>query len=133
MLSINTLPSTIAQFTNGLTFGKFDIERLVRPSSNSNARLDSAYAKFANSHNDWIDSHFDEHFLAHGGADTLAEYTGGQINRHEAAVLLAEAWDKQMGPARTVVRKRRVAEATLAAERLLGWFEMERALTTVAQ
>ena len=133
MLSINTLPATIAQFTSGLSIGNVAIKRQDYSASKGDVELDSAYAKFANHYSSWVDSHFDKQFLANGGADTLAEYTRGQINRHEAAVRLAEAWDKQMGPARSVVRKRRVADATMVADHLLGWYEVERRMVTGVQ
>lgn len=130
MLSINTLPTTIAQFANSLPVANIDIKRLTRPGFHRDAALHSAYAKFADGYGNWVDSHFDEHFLAHNGVTILADFAGSRINRHEAAVLLAEAWDEQMGPVRSAVRKRRIADATMAADRLLGWYQAEQALAS---
>lgn len=123
MLSVNTIPTTIFRFTESLPFVNFDFGRLTRPGFHADAALHSAYAEFAERYGNWVDSHFDEHFLAHGGAAILSDFAGGRINRHEAAARLAHAWDSQMGPVRNVVRKRRMVDAAMAADSLLGWYE----------
>ena len=122
MLSINTLPTTIAQFANDFSISKIDFKRLTRPGFHRDAALHSAYAKFADGYGNWVDSHFDEHFLAHSGAVILADFASSKLSRHEAAVQLAIAWDVQMGPVRSAVRQRRIADATMAADRFLGWY-----------
>ena len=123
MLSINTLPTTIFRFTDSLPFFNIDLKRLTRPGLHSDAALHSAYAKFAERYGNWVDSHFDEHFLAHGGAAILSDFAGGKVQRHEAAARLAHAWDSQMGPVRSVVRKHRMVDAAMAADSLLGWYD----------
>ncbi len=114
MLSTNTIstfvPNAIVRFAGSLSFQNVDIKRLSRPGFYRDAALHSAYAKFTSGYGNWVDSLFDEHFLAHGGAATLIEFAAGKISRHDAAIALAYAWDNQMGPVRSAVR--RVASPT---------------------
>lgn len=119
VLSTGTILTNIVRFAGSLPFVEIDLKRLTRPGFHTDGALHDAYAKFSEGYGNWVESHFDEHFLAHGGAAILSDFAGNKIDRHDAAALLAQAWDSQMGPVRSVVRKRRIADAAMAADSLL--------------
>ena len=129
MLSTNTIstiiPTAIVRFAGSLSFQNIDIKRLSRPRFHRDAALHNAFAKFTSTYGNWVDSLFDEQFLTHGAAATLTDFSKGKISRHDAAIALAYAWDHQMGPVRSTVRRRRIAEATMAADRFLTLYGSE--------
>lgn len=79
-----------------------------------------AYATFASRHPIWELNLFDEDFLTREGGDTLQAFVDGHQRRSATAIALATAWSDSIGPANAIQRKRRVADATMAADTLLG-------------
>ena len=127
MFSANTIPTTIVRFAESLPIFNVDFSRFAPASQQTDAALQAAYAKFEKSYGNRADSFFNQEFLADDGAAVITAFANGQIARHEAAVHLAHAWDSRLSPARSAVRKRRIVDATMAADSLLSLYEEELA------
>lgn len=87
--------------------------------SDTRKALHRAYATFAPQHPEWELNLFDEDFLTHEGAEALQAFADGQRSQHDTAIALATTWSDTLGPAKPVQRKRRIADATMAADTLL--------------
>lgn len=127
MLSANTLPTTIVRFTERLPIINIDLSRFARTDSRMDVALHIAYTKFKQSYGNRADSFFDEDFLAGDDDASIEAFANGWIARHEAAVHLAHAWDSRLSPVRSAARKRRIVDATMAADSLLSLYETELA------
>ena len=125
MLSVNTIPTTIASFAASLPIININFGRFAGQVHSTDMALRSAYAKFEKSYGNRADTFFDEAFLDNDGAAIISAFAGGRIARHDAAVHLAHAWDNGLTPARSAIRKRRIVDATMAADSLLSYYEAE--------
>ncbi len=125
MLSANTIPTTIARFAANLPIVNIDISRLAGQGHSTDVALRNAYAKFEQGYGNRADIFFSEDFLADDGSTIISAFADGRIARHEAAVHLAHAWDNGYAPARSAERKRRIVDATMAADSLLTYYEAE--------
>ncbi len=125
MFSANTLPTTIVRFAESLPIINIDLSRFARSGNRTDAALHNAYVKFEKSYGNRADTFFDEAFLDNDGAAIISAFAGGRIARHDAAVHLAHAWDNGLTPAHSAIRKRRIVDATMAADSLLSYYEAE--------
>lgn len=85
-------------------------------SRSERAAVERAYAAFAGEHPGWVAGFFDKDFLLRHGSDVIAAALHGLQSRSQAAAELARRWDRQLGPATTAIRKRRIADVTPVAE-----------------
>lgn len=92
--------------------------------------IDRVFPLFAKQYGEWAGSLFDEHFLHGRGYRYLAAYMDGTLSRSDAAKALGAAWEAQMGPARPHIRKRRRADAVMAADDFLAMVTVSGRPTT---
>lgn len=81
--------------------------------------VNRAYAVFARDNQEWVAALFDKESLLAHGSDVIAGYLQGLQSGPQAAAELARRWDLLLGPAKTTVRSRRIADVTSVAERFL--------------
>jgi len=127
MQSANTIPTAIVRFATNLPIVNINFIRFIGRDQATDATLHNAFAKFEKSYGNRAGSFFDKEFLTNDGVFVINAFVEGRIARHDAAVHLAHAWDSGLTPARSVERKRRIADATMAADCLLACYEAELA------
>jgi len=98
--------------------------------SKTRKALHRACATFASRHPIWKLNLFNEDFLTNEGADALQAFIGGRKSRSDTAITLATTWSNSIGPANAIQCKRRIADATMAADLLLGRFADELAMVS---
>lgn len=123
MINATAVPSSIA---SRLPYINIDLSRFMGNDAIVDTHLRDAYAQFSTTYGNLVDAEFNEDFLANAGTPTIRSYVAGKLDRHEAAIELANLWDSALVPVGSVERKRRIADATMAADRLLHWYDAER-------
>ncbi len=117
MLNATTITTTFADSVARL----IDAMTRSEKTDSSSSRLHNAYKAFAAENEIWVESLFDQHFLARHGETIVGAYVDGRLARHEAAVALAQAWETHLVPPSIKVSKQHRADAVMAADSFLSY------------
>ncbi len=107
-----TFADSVARFFDAMTRSE---------KTDSSSRLHNAYKAFAAENEIWVESLFDQHFLARHGETIVGAYVDGRLARHETAVVLAQAWETHLVPPSIKVSKQHRADAVMAADSFLAY------------
>ncbi len=120
MLNATTVTTTFADSVARLVAVVKQNENATRSASTSKM-MRSAYKAFAAENKIWVESLFDEHFLAQHGELIVADYLDGLLTRHQAAIDLALAWETHLVSPSVKMSKQNRTDAVMATDSFLAY------------